>query len=55
MGGGIAMVLADKGIQVRFKDINLEGIDSAMQAASKHYKKAVKAEALPQGWACKSA
>ena len=24
MGGGIAMVLADKGIQVRFKDINLK-------------------------------
>ncbi len=42
MGGGIATVLADKGITVRLKDLNWDGINAALGYAIKFYKKAVK-------------
>ena len=42
MGGGIATVLSDKGLTVRLKDINWEGLQAAIDYASAFFKKGVK-------------
>lgn len=48
MGGGIATVLADKGYHVRLKDIQWDGIETALSYARKYYKKAVSRKRYPQ-------
>ena len=41
MGGGIAQLFADKGIQVRMKDLNSDALSLGIQAASKIFQKQV--------------
>jgi 3-hydroxyacyl-CoA dehydrogenase/enoyl-CoA hydratase/3-hydroxybutyryl-CoA epimerase len=48
MGGGIGTVLADKGITVRLKDINYEGLHTAINYADKYFSKAVKRRRYPK-------
>ncbi|MGE3756275.1 MAG: 3-hydroxyacyl-CoA dehydrogenase NAD-binding domain-containing protein [Pseudobdellovibrionaceae bacterium] len=48
MGGGIAYVAADKGIEVRMKDINVEAIGRGLKAARDIWQKLVKKRAINQ-------
>ncbi|MGZ3772185.1 MAG: 3-hydroxyacyl-CoA dehydrogenase NAD-binding domain-containing protein [Pseudobdellovibrionaceae bacterium] len=46
MGGGIAYVAADKGIQVRMKDLNMEALGKGLKHASDLWKKLVKRRSI---------
>jgi 3-hydroxyacyl-CoA dehydrogenase/enoyl-CoA hydratase/3-hydroxybutyryl-CoA epimerase len=48
MGGGIAYVAADKGIDVRMKDLNLEALGKGLKHASDLWKKLVKRKSIDQ-------
>ncbi len=48
MGGGIAHLLADKGILVQMKDLQLAGLELGIQQALSLFKKAVKRKSITQ-------
>ena len=48
MGGGIAQLLADKGITVRMKDIALPGLELGIQSALALFKKSLKRRAITE-------
>jgi 3-hydroxyacyl-CoA dehydrogenase/enoyl-CoA hydratase/3-hydroxybutyryl-CoA epimerase len=48
MGGGIAHLLADKGVNVRMKDIGLPGLEIGVQSALALFKKSLKRKSISQ-------
>jgi 3-hydroxyacyl-CoA dehydrogenase/enoyl-CoA hydratase/3-hydroxybutyryl-CoA epimerase len=48
MGGGIAQLLADKGINVQMKDLKLEGLELGIQSAITLFKKSLKRKSITQ-------
>ncbi|WP_374032832.1 3-hydroxyacyl-CoA dehydrogenase NAD-binding domain-containing protein [Bdellovibrio bacteriovorus] len=46
MGGGIAYVAADKGIQVRMKDLNTDALGKGLKHASDLWMKLVKRKSI---------
>jgi 3-hydroxyacyl-CoA dehydrogenase/enoyl-CoA hydratase/3-hydroxybutyryl-CoA epimerase len=48
MGGGIAHLLADKGISVRMKDIGIPGLELGVQSALNLFKKSLKRKSISE-------
>lgn len=48
MGGGIAQLLADKGLPARMKDLNVQALSTGMQSAAQLFKKQVQRKRLTQ-------
>ncbi len=48
MGGGIAHLLADKGVSVRMKDIGIPGLELGIQSAITLFKKGLKRKSITQ-------
>lgn len=48
MGGGIAQLFADRGFTIRMKDLNNQGLEMGLKAASKIFKKKLKQRRINQ-------